>query len=68
MIALDPRRPLALLLSLAFARLAGHPAPVACYCDVPDACECSGNGLARSERGCSCRCHGAETMPQAGTA
>ena len=62
----DPRRPLALLLSLAFARLAGRPAPIACYCTDGSPSECSGGGLSRSERGCSCRCHGAETMPAPG--
>lgn len=66
---IDRRAPVHLLLALVGARLTGRPAPVACLCTNDDTRDCHGTGLPRSERGlCSCRCHGAETMPPTGLA
>lgn len=41
-----------------------EPKATPCLCDDTAARDCSGGGLPRTQRGrCSCRCHGAETLP-----
>lgn len=60
---IDPRTPTAMLLAAILTPDRGIP----CRCDDDAARECSGGGLPRTTHGaCSCRCHGAETMPAPG--